>query len=312
MIGIDVGARKCHIYDAVSGTELVLTTPETIAYLETQEPTRVVLELTGAYGRVIAEHAHRHGHEVWLAHDTDASALRTLLRTTRKSDKLDAKMLAKLAELPETLAAPVPYLTPYSEIRPLLAARKLAHTWRYLTELRAAIRTRNRLPDAEPIPLEDQLTILIEEYKRRTIAAVPGDTLQLLTSIPGVSPSLAALIYVTIGDVTRFRNRDAIVSYAGVAPRHAPRSGNATGRPRRHRFARLLSSHLHTYALRVAKDPDQYDRLGETYRRVKQRADGRRAIHATKRHLIRLAAGVLKSGKPYEYARARPDQAASA
>jgi len=308
MIGIDVGARKCHIYDAVSGTELVLTTAETIAYLETQAPTRVVLELTGAYGRVIAEHAHCHGHEVWLAHDTDASALRTLLRTTRKSDKLDAKMLAKLAELPESLAAPVPYLTPYTEIRPLLAARKLAHTWRYLTELRAAIRTRNRLPDAEPIPLEEPITMLIEQYKQRTIEAVPPKTLELLTTIPGVSPGLAALIYVTLGDITRFRNRDAIVSYAGVAPRHAPRSGNATGRPRRHRFAVLLSSHLHTYALRVAKNPDQYDRLGETYTRVKQRADGRRALHATKRHLIRLAAGVLRSGKPYEYARARPDE----
>jgi transposase len=298
MIGIDVGARKAHVYDTDTGEHLTLLATQLEQYLTQLAPTVVVLELTGAYGRAVAELAHRAGHTVYLAHDTDSHALRRLLRSPRKSDRLDARLLARLAELSPHLPGP-PHLTPYTNIRPLLEVRRLAHTWRYLIRLRAAIRTRNRTPDTEPLPLEEQLTELIEQYQQRTIAAVPEETLRLLTSIPGVSPALAALLYATLGDINRF-TRDRAVSYAGVAPRHAPTSGQSTGKiKRRHRYATLLHAHLHTYALRVAANPARYDRIGDTYRRVRTRSDGKRALHAVKRHLIRIVYGVLKSGQPY-------------
>ncbi len=296
MIGIDVGARRCHWYDTSDNTTAALTTDQTITRLTTMPPTTVVLELTGPYGRRIAEIAYQAGHTVLIAHDTDSAALRTLLRNRRKTDRLDARLLAHLAQL--ELPGPNPHLTPYDRIRPLLAARALAHQWRYLVELRAAIRNRNKNPLTEPIPIEDTLTQLIEHYKQRTIETVPTPTLQLLTSIPGVTPPLAALIYVTLGDITRFHNRDAAVSYAGVAPRHTPLSGATAQRPRRYRYAKLLTSHLHMYALRVAQHPDQFDRIGDTYVRVRKRTDGRRALHAVKRHLIRIVYGVLRSFKP--------------
>ncbi len=309
IIGIDVGARRCHV--ATDDTVTALTTDQTLELLTTTPPTTVVLELTGAYGRRIAEHAYQAGHTVLIAHHTDERAVRHLLRSSRKTDRLDARYLRRLAELAAHLPGPNPHLTPYTELRPILITRKLAHTWRYLIQLRAAIRTRNRVPDAEPIPLEEHLSALITEYERRTIAAVPPDILTLLTSIPGVTPPLAALLYATLGDITRFRNRDAVVSYAGVAPRHTPTSGATAGRPRRHRHAALLTTHLHMYALRVAAQPHHFDRIGETYRRVRARADGKRALHAAKRHLIRIVAGVLTTGQPYRYQSHQPTSRAA-
>ncbi|GBD17868.1 hypothetical protein HRbin27_00354 [bacterium HR27] len=308
MIGIDVGARRCHWHDTTTETTEALTTEETIAKLTMLAPTTIVLELTGPYGRRIAEIAYQAGHTVLIAHDTDSAALRTLLRNRRKTDKLDARLLAQLAQL--ELPGPNPHLTPYEHIRPLLEARALAHQWRYLVQLRTAIRTRNKNPLTEPIPLEKPLTELIEHYKRRTIETVPPTTLQLLTSIPGVSPTLAALLYVQLGDIHRFRNRDAAVSYAGVAPRHTPLSGNTRQRPRRYRHAKLLITHLHMYALHVAREPDQFDAIGQTYVRIRNRAGARRALHAVKRHLIRIVYGVLKSGQPYSSSRAADEASA--
>ncbi len=317
MIGIDIGVRRCHVCDRRTGDQFSAPSDRVCHYLSTTEPTTVVLEMTGYYGLPIAEAALRAGHHVLIAHDTDAASLRTLLRRQHKNDRLDAQLLADLAEL--ALREPLltqRHLTPYEELRPLITIRRYAHAWRTLTELRSRIRQRNRHPHTEPLPeLEQHLTSLIEDYQTRTINAVPHQQMELLRSIPGITPPLAALLYATIGDVNRFRNTNAVVSYCGVAPKHRPSSGETARKPRRHRYAVLLTTHLHMYALRVAAHPDDYGRIGKTYVRVKARTDGRRALHAVKRHLIRIVAGVLRSQKPYDddYPSSRAaDQQASA
>jgi transposase len=316
MIGIDVGARRCHICERhpdQAHNEWSATPAQTIDYIQRATPTTVVLELTGYYGIPIAEAAADAGHTVLIAHDTDSAALRQLLRRRHKNDRLDAALLADLAELAER--EPIltqRHLTPYTEIRPLLRVRRYAHAWRALTAIRARLRQRKRHPHTEPLlELEQELTRQLEHYAERTIAEVPPHVLELLTSIPGVTPRLAALLYATIGDIHRFRSTAAVVSYCGVAPKHQATSGTTSKRPRRHRYAVLLTTNLHMYALRVASAPDKYGRIGRTYQRVYQRAGGRSALHAVKRHLIRITAGVLRSQLPYddEYpARARDAQ----
>jgi transposase len=297
IIGIDVGARRCHV--ATEQDVASLTTEQTLQLLATTPPATIVLELTGAYGRLLAEHAYQAGHTVLIAHDTDERAVRHLLRSQRKTDRLDARYLRHLAALAPALPGPHPHLTPYEELRPLIQVRTQAHTWRYLVELRAAIKTRNRVPLTEPLPLIEPIDQLIEQYAQRTIDAVPPTIMTLLQSIPGVTPALAALLYATLGDASRFRSRDGAVSYAGVAPRHAPQSSTITGRKRRYRHAKLLATHLHMYALKVARNPHRYGRIGATYQRVRHRTDGPRALHAVKRHLIRITVGVLRSGTPH-------------
>jgi len=44
--------------------------------------------------------------------------------------------------------------------------------------------------------------------------------LQAIQAIPGVGPTIAAIFVAEIGDVSRFRNAEALTSWAGLAPRH--------------------------------------------------------------------------------------------
>jgi len=104
IIGIDVGARRCHV--ATEQDVASLTTEQTLQLLATTPPATIVLELTGAYGRLIAEHAYQAGHTVLIAHDTDERAVRHLLRSQRKTDRIDARYLRHLALLAPALPGP--------------------------------------------------------------------------------------------------------------------------------------------------------------------------------------------------------------
>jgi transposase len=43
---------------------------------------------------------------------------------------------------------------------------------------------------------------------------------QAIQAIPGVGPTIAAIFVAEIGDIGRFRNAEALTSWAGLAPRH--------------------------------------------------------------------------------------------
>lgn len=297
MIGVDVGARKLHISTGSETTSIPIDQAE--AYFN-RPPTTVVIEPTGAYGIAVAEIAYRAGHHVLLLTDTDTWAYRRLLRQDRKTDKLDAKMLQKLAEL----AAQAPQLlehvlTPYEALRPLLAARRAAYTARKLTTVAAALTNRlHQHPDPQLNALVKQLRDLAETYKQQTIQLTPPHVITILTTIPGVTPMLAALLWTYLGNTSRFKTADQAVSYVGLAPRHLPTSGTTTSRPRKRRTAQLLAPYLHMYAMRVAAKPTAYGRFGKTYTRLKPKG-GRIAMAAVKRKLIRVAFTLLRTGQLY-------------
>ncbi|GBD22266.1 hypothetical protein HRbin28_02745 [bacterium HR28] len=300
MIGIDVGAHTLHIHDTDTGEVIKLPTPQAETYLRTKPPTTIVLEPTGHYGLAIAELAYLAGHQVLLATDNDTWALRRVVRRAHKTDRLDATMLSSLAQLANTAPDIVKHaLTPYANVRPLFLARRSAYTARKLVTLAAAIQNRLRQhPDPELQELARTLKKLAEHYQQQTIEATPPDVIARLTTIPGVSAPLAALLWTYLGNAERFSSPNHAVSYVGLAPRNFPTSGATTRPPTRRRTAALLATHLHMYALRVAANPHKYDRFGQTYLRLRTKG-GRIALHAVKRQLVRVAFALLRNKETY-------------
>lgn len=60
------------------------------------------------------------------------------------------------------------------------------------------------------------------------VAELLGQIEQLLTTIPGLGPVLAATILAEIGDISRFARLEALVAYVGIYP-NVFQSGQFTG-----------------------------------------------------------------------------------
>ncbi|HTE22600.1 MAG TPA: IS110 family transposase [Candidatus Limnocylindria bacterium] len=65
----------------------------------------------------------------------------------------------------------------------------------------------------------EALKVVIVRYRTAVIAKVPRDTLDLLTSIPGVGDKTAAVLVAEVGDIARFASAEKLVAYAGLDPR---------------------------------------------------------------------------------------------
>lgn len=108
-IGIDLGDRFSHCWVlGADGTVLtegrVSSTPEGIArHFQQLPPTRIAFEV-GAHSRWVSELLTSWGHEVVLANPRN---LRMISDSIRKSDRVDAHTLARLARIDPQLLSPI-------------------------------------------------------------------------------------------------------------------------------------------------------------------------------------------------------------
>lgn len=315
VVGIDVGKEKCHLCIATEPierkpalTEQSLDRDQVATTVITLAPAGaiVALELTGNLALPIIL-ALEGSHQVLIAQHTDTAALRQLLRIRRKTDKLDAKLICRLACLtlsPETAPLTAAHLVPWPQLRAAIMQRAAV---RHLQALvRDQVRATNRLKVATRPEQADDLTASLLHLQgqisaaEKAITKAPSPTAQLLDTIPGVSPRLAAVIDAAVGDATRFHTADQLVAYLGLTPPYKPQSGQLEGKPKVRRGLTLLRSDLHMYGLRVAAHPESHAAPGRTYLRVAQRLDGTAGMWAAKRQLIRITWAILTSGRPYE------------
>jgi transposase len=126
----------------------------------------------------------------------------------------------------------------------------------------------------------------------REIAALIGQAVPQLLSLPGVGALTAAKIVGETANVTRFRSEACFAMHAGVAPIPA-----SSGRTNRHRLARggnrQLNAALHRIAGTQIRLPDS---LGQVYYQ-RRRAGGdttMEALRALKRRLARVVFNLLQ------------------
>jgi len=148
--------------------------------------------------------------------------------------------------------------------------------------------------------LIDSLTAALEE-----VDATVGKTLepiqaraQLLTTMPGVSDLVAAVIVAEIGvDMTRFPSPGHLVSWAGLCPR----SDESAGKRRSTRVRKggtWLKTTLVTSAWAAVRVKDSY--LRAQFLRIKARRGAKKAILAVAASMLTATYFMLRDEVPYK------------
>lgn len=253
-IGMDIGDTYCQVCALDARGEIVeegrvKTNPEALGQrFGSATPVRIALEV-GQHSPWISRLLKDAGHEVIVA---NPRKLRLIYENNRKSDRVDAQYLARLARLDPRLLFPLPHrgVQTQRDLQILKARDLLVRSrTRLINHVRGTVKVFGlRIPKsssgsfttkagghlppehhAAVQPLLDligSLTVSIRHYDRQIaqLCEQSYPQTQLLRQVTGVGP-LTALTYVLIlEDPHRFRSSRSVGSYVGLT-RKESRSG---------------------------------------------------------------------------------------
>lgn len=234
--GVDVGRDWLDVALAPSGRHFrAPNTPAGAAAilgrLRRAGVTRVVLESIGALAARLVRTLAGAGLEVGVVDPRRIAALRTAEGGRAKTDRLDARLIARFALIMNDAIRPVPGAD-------ALELRALSTRRRQLVEMIAMEKTRLKQV-IDPLLMascREMIRMLGEERARietmietRTHATPEGQRRsELLRTIPGVGPAIAATFLADLPELGTLDSK-AIASLAGVAP-HIQQSGASPGR----------------------------------------------------------------------------------
>jgi transposase len=234
--GIDVGQRFLDVGLAPSGrtfrvphvAEGIATI---IARLTREGVRRVVLEAIGPCAQRLVAALAAAGFEVGIVNPRRIKAFRDAEGRRAKTDRLDARLIARFAVTMSEAVRPLPSAEQ-------LALKALSLRRRQLTEMIAMEKTRLKQA-VEPLLLDSHratiaaLTAECDKVEAELAARVANDpelarVFRILTSIPGIGARIATVLVTDLPELGQ-RDRKAIASLAGLAP-HISQSGNAPPR----------------------------------------------------------------------------------
>jgi transposase len=297
-----------------------------VAYFRQLGPFQAVIEATASYEwlvRLLEPLAAR----IVLAHP---KKLRVIAESTRKSDQIDARLLAEFLALDMIPQAYRP--TPRQREHRVLVRHRY-YLQRRITSIRTKLRrilsnynadrkdlftteglaylVKVKLSEADRFAVEQlraewefqqrQLQALTAELKR-FVAQAPtaeAEARALLESIPMVGPVTTEVVLSELADPRRFRSAKAAVAYAGMAPGQRESAGKKKGLPIERNGSKLLRWVLVEAAWRLVR---QTGRWRVTFERLSGRIGRKKAIVAIARRLLGVMMALLKSGQPYRHA----------
>lgn len=290
------------------------------------ESFQVVVEATASYEwfvQLVEPLADR----VVLAHP---GKLRVIAESTRKSDKLDAKVLAEFLALDMIPEAYRP--TPRQREH-----RQWVRHRQYLRVRVASIRNRLRRAfsnyNADRLDLftgpgrkasaaielsavdrfavnqlwgeldffEEQLDEVHKALRQFAAQAPPAEAeaRTLLRSIPGVGEITTEVYLAEVADVRRFRSQKRVVAYAGLAPTIRESAGRRRELGITHAGSRLLRWALCQAAWQLVRRDARWRRIFES---LAERRGRKRAITAVARRLLCVMTSMVLNGQKYRLA----------
>jgi transposase len=329
-VGVDLHKKTISVCvvsqarEALSSRRLFCDDEERIvAFFAALGPFELVVEATASYEwfvRLIEPLASR----VALAHP---GKLRVIAESTRKSDKLDARVLAEFLARDMIPAAhrPTPRLRSHRAL-----VRHRQYLQRRITAIKSKLRRilsdynadrrdvftragRRALVLLELSPADrfcvdelcqwlDFLALRLERaaLHLRQFAAEGSEAEQqaraLLRSIPGVGEITSEAALAELGDVRRFRSAKQAVAYAGLAPGWRESAGKRKDLPIEKKGSKLLRWALVESAWQFVRRDAAW---GKRFARLAARVGKKKAITAIARRLLCVMVAVLKSGRPY-------------
>ncbi len=285
---------------------------------------RAVIEATASY-MWLAQLLDPIAEKVVLAHP---KKLRVIAESTRKSDKLDAQVLAEFLALDMIPLAHRP--TPRQRSHRILV-RHRCYSSRRITSVRNKIRrilsdyNADRLDLftltglaylAEVAVMEadrfvlDQLTQEWQQHRDRlkkidaelrTFAAnapvAEAEARAVLDTIPGVGPVTVDVVISELGNIDRFRSAKKVCAYAGLAPGQRESAGRTKELGITKDGSRLLRWVMVEAAWRVVYRTNRWKTIFEA---LAKRRGRKKAIVAVARRLLCVMVGMMRSGRAYE------------
>jgi transposase len=248
-IGLDVGDRFSQLcgvnQDGVIVTEeRIPTTREAVRARFAGPPARVILE-AGTHAGWMSRELTALGHETLVA---NSRKLRWLYQNEHKTDRVDARYLARVGRWDPTLLAPIRMRGAGADtvLRLLRARVSLVRArTRFINHVRGAVKSLgDRLPRCDatsfarrvagqlPPELHDALqplfqiaglTQTIAQYDRQIeqLATHAYPATARLRQVTGVGALTALAFVVTVDDPCRFASGRAVGAYFGLCPRRA-------------------------------------------------------------------------------------------
>jgi transposase len=247
-IGMDLGDRFTHYCVLDEAGEVMVeqklpTTRQAIKQVFGAIPSsRVALE-TGVHSPWVSRQLTELGHDVIVAH---ARNVRLIGESSRKDDRLDARMLARLARLDPRLLSPVQHRSAEAQVHLTViraraalvgartalvnSARGLAKSYgerlrkcgtQQVSKNSAAALSPELRAALEPLLAEvESLNQHIAEYDRRIeqIATEVHPEVARLKQVKGVGTLIALTYVLTVGDPRRFRRSRDLGCYLGLRP----------------------------------------------------------------------------------------------
>jgi transposase len=300
-----------------------------VAFFASLGPFELVVEATASYEwfvRLVEPLASR----VVLAHP---AKLRVIAESTRKSDKLDARVLAEFLALDmiPTAHRPPPRTRAHRSL-----VRHRQHLQQRITATKTQLRRilsdynadrpdlftrvgRQALAGMDLTPTDrfrcDELSDVLDflqlrleraNQRLRLFAAEGTDQEQearrLLRTIPGVGEVTSEVVLAELGDVRRFRSAKQAVSYAGLAPGWRESAGKRKDLAIEKKGSRLLRWALVESAWQAVRHDARWRGVFEA---LAKRTGKKKAITAVARRRLAVMVALLKNGRPYA-ATARP------
>ncbi len=301
--GIDAGQRFLDVGFAPSGKtfrvpNLADGIVTLIERLQQAGVSRVVLEAIGPYAQRLVSALAMAGFEVGIVNPRRIKAFRDAEGRRAKTDRLDARLIARFA------------LTMNDAVRPLpsaeqLTLKALSLRRRQLTEMIAMEKTRLK-QTLEPILIDSHRAAIadlsaqcarIEAELGRRVAEDPelARVFKILTSIPGIGDRVATILVTDLPEIGQ-RDRKAIASLAGLAP-HVSQSGNAPPRAAISGGRPCVRAALYMAALVAARHHPQ---LKASYNALREQGKpGKVALIAIARKLLVTANAMVKANAAF-------------
>lgn len=218
-IGIDVSKDNLDIFDGT--VRRIDNTAEAIAawVADLVTPQRVLFEATGRYDRLLGQQLRQSGISFVRANPIQARAFARATGRLAKTDAIDARLLAAMAQALELAPEPSPQperqdLADLHRRRAQLVGIRQQERTRLATaapSIAGDIRTHIDWLDARVAELEARIAAQIAAFPELCIQA------RLLRSIPGIGPVAATTLLALMPELGR-RNGKAIAALAGLAP----------------------------------------------------------------------------------------------
>lgn len=301
--GIDVSKRsldvvvlpqrqhRCLVYDAPGIQTLA-------RQLHAQRVSCVVLEATGGLEYPVARGLADAGLRVHRVNPERIHSFRRTLGHRAKTDKLDAALIARFAQLMELPDRPIPAADEQ-------AIKHVAARRRQLVEMIAAERTRLK-QYTDPVMLESLRRVIallvaeragLEAALLAAIQACPAvhERYRLLLSMPGIGPVVASTLVSELPELGLL-DRRAIASLAGLAP-HPEHSGTSRHGHSLHGGRPCVRTALYMAALSACRIPSPFKTAYDGF--IARGKAPKQALIAVARKMLTIANQIIREQRPW-------------